>query len=89
MHSKKLLPNKKIFILHGSLLVLFVLLFLLDIFAGPRALKSPTPKGVDDWYGIADCSLFLGNLIEALMFLVVLLLMLIVRQNQRMKRSEF
>ena len=26
VHSKKLLPNKKIFILHGSLLVLFVIL---------------------------------------------------------------
>ena len=26
VHSKKLLPNKKIFILHGSLLVLYVLL---------------------------------------------------------------
>ena len=79
VHSKKLLPNKKIFILHGSLLVLFVLLEVLEFYAYPRVIRASTPKGVDDWWGIYDCSVFLVNFVEALMFLVVLMLMLIVR----------
>ena len=45
VHSKKLLPNKKIFILHGSLLVLFVLLEVLENYAYPRFLRAATPKG--------------------------------------------
>ena len=45
VRSKQLLPNKNVFILHGSLLVLFVLLYVLELYAWPKVLTSATPKG--------------------------------------------
>ena len=42
--SEKLMPKKGIFILHGSLLVLFLFLEALSIYAYPRIVKSTTQK---------------------------------------------
>ena len=87
--SDKLLPKKGIFILHGSLLVLFLLLQALNIYAWPRAVQSATQKAYDDWFGIADLSNFFYNLFEAMTFGLVLFLMLPMGGNQKMKRQEF
>jgi len=43
--SEKLLPDKRIFVLHGSLLVLFLLVLAINIYAYPMAVNAKTTKG--------------------------------------------
>jgi len=86
--DSKLLPKKWVFILHGSLMVLYLLLEAFALQSYPRAEHRTTLKGVYDWFALYELSLFLLNLVEALTFLLVLMLMLPVGENQKMKRKE-
>ena len=88
-HSKKLLPDKRIFIFHGLLLVFFILCYALSIYSYPRAINSTTDKASNDWWGMQDLSIFLVNLVEVLIFFLVLRLMLPIGANQKMKCKEF
>ena len=86
--SDELLPDKRIFILHGSLLTLVLVLNALYIYAYWMALNS-TGKAHNDWGGIANLSAFLINLAEALTFGLVVNLMLPWREEHKMAREEF
>jgi len=75
VHSAKLLPDKRIFKLHASLLVCFILMTALNNYAYWTATITSN-KTSDDWGGVSSLALFLGNLFEALTFVLVVLLML-------------
>ena len=88
--SDELLPDKRIFILHGSLLTLFLVLQALNIYALWVVLNSKYhSKAYNDWGGINNLSAFLINLAEALTFGLVINLMLPWRQEHKMAREEF
>lgn len=76
-HSKKLLPNKRIFIVHGSLLTTFLVLFLLAMILTQLYLKTTvgSPKYLT-LRGIVDLDFLVYNSIEVATFFLVVSLML-------------
>lgn len=88
VHSEKLLPDKRIFILHGSLLVFFLLMNALNIYAYWKA-SNLTGKAHDDWGSVFILAVCLGCLIEAVTFGLVIFLMIPVGDHQKFKRQEF
>ena len=70
VHSKKLLPNKRIFILHGSLLAFFLLMSAIAIFANWKFFNS-IGNAQEYWGGTTDLAILLANLSEAVTFALV------------------
>jgi len=88
VHSKKLLPHKNIFILHGSLLAFCLLMYAINTFASFKALHS-TGSVKEYWDGIYELCSFVANLAEAVTFVLVVFLMIPIGKHQQFKRAEF
>jgi branched-subunit amino acid ABC-type transport system permease component len=89
-HSEKLLPNKRIFILHGSLLVAYILIFVIQLIL--YYLYNRTLYGSDEnltLLGVIDISVCLQDLIQMLTFFLVVKLMIPLTKSEKEKRSKF
>jgi hypothetical protein len=87
--SKKLLPNKRLFIIHGSLLCSFLTLYALtDIF---EYIASHSSNTTTECILLVFCYLFLciNNLLEMLTFFLVVKLMLPFTQKEKENKSQF
>lgn len=82
-HSEKLLPDKKIFLLHGSLLTAFLVLLLAQTIIQEIADKQTTPTYEPyTLYGIVDLLGFIFSCVEmATFYLVVFLMMRITKAS--------
>lgn len=89
IHSEKLLPNKRIFIVHGSLLTLFLFLNAIEIYAYWKKEHTVTEHAIFVWADIYNLTLFLLSVVEAITFSLVVFLMLPMGENQKMQRKEF
>ena len=87
-HSEKLLPNKRIFILQGSLLISYLILFALKRILGyliPRAnyTENQILRGINDIFFSIDFVL------QLMTFFLVVKIMLPVTPSDKESRSKF
>ena len=88
-HSEKLLPKKRLFILHGSLLTGYLLLFALDQILVCVALNLENKDTYLFLIGIVDILLATYTLLEMMSFFLVAKLMLSITLSDKEKRSKF
>jgi hypothetical protein len=96
-HSKKLLPNKLIFIIHGLLLVIYLLSFSAAQYCWYTAVRAIWKLEVtfDDferyvtYYGFYYLLQCLSNLMQVLTFSLVIKLMLPITKSERERQSKF
>lgn len=82
-HSEKLLPNKRIFILHGSLLASYLFLYVLYQVIYSVYIHSENLVTILYLRGINDILISLTNFLEIMTFLLVIKLMLPVTQSEK------
>ncbi len=84
--SEKLLPNKRLFKFHGTLMIVYLILLALSVAITIPAIhvNSGLSKIL---FGIIDLINDLYSLVEMLTFLLVLKIMLPISQSDKHKRS--
>ena len=83
-HSRKLLPDKNIFILHGSLLTAFLVIYLVQTVIQQVAEKKPSGSNSQlVLYGIFDLLGLIADCIEMATFYLVVFLMLRVTKTAK------
>lgn len=88
-HSRKLLPNKRVFILHGSILSVYVLLFSTSQILQAWLHHTPENNTKLIFSGICDLLICPENALELLTYFLVVKLMLPTTQYDKEKRSKF
>ena len=88
-HSEKLLPNKRIFIQHGSLLFGFLFLYALDQTMFLIAKNSDNYNTFLILTGICDIFISIESLLEMMTFFLVVKLMLPITPSDKDRRSKF
>jgi hypothetical protein len=73
-NADKILPKKNIFKLHGSLISLFLVFFLLWYIADVRAVNTTGNTSLV-WFGFQNLFLILQLIFECMTFLLVIFLM--------------
>ena len=79
-HSEKLLPNKRIFILHGSLIGGYLVLYALSLIMIYAGKHSENSKTRDILIGSVDLLTGIENLLEIITFFLVIKFMLPITQ---------
>ena len=83
-HSRKLLPDKNIFILHGSLLTAFLVIYLVQTVTLQIGEKKPSGSNSQlVLYGIVDLLGLISNCVEMATFYLVVFLMLRVTETAK------
>lgn len=88
-NAQQLLPNKRIFQLHASVLVLYLIVFLAYIIAVQELEKHPSGDSHLVWGGIVYLLLDLDNTTEILIFFLVAFLMNPVTQSLQNRHQQF
>jgi hypothetical protein len=88
-HSTKLLPNKRIFIIHGCFLAFYLLVAAVIALITYWFEHTENVDTVLTLLGINDLLASLGDLLEVLTFFLVVKLMLPITQSDKENRSKF
>ncbi len=88
-HSNKLLPSKGIFILHGSLLTGFLLLFAMEEILTNARNHADNLETYSILTGIYNIFAAILHLVELMTFFLVVKLMIPITPSDKEKRSKF